>query len=262
MMEWLRIVKTDKVIHTEETDIVKLVVEVVSFGMGFDDFDKETGSSDGLQPKFSVEYGACGPLDAAYTSLLFMDRAWICRIFSRLPQKWLTFSQGLRNANLLRLLTFQISLGADPKFQKDYKAEYKKMKVKLALLEESPLSSQNLKSLQPKNKGLVTKTFDWDGEEVSDEEEVTQVKVLMALADDELTVRKNHACNGEWVDITMRKVNTLLCMDKDANWKNYLKYTNIDLKFVEEQRLNLLSKYNFNIPKFTHSGTNYLGVKS
>nr|GEW79829.1 hypothetical protein [Tanacetum cinerariifolium] len=38
-------------------------------------------------------------------------------------------------------------------------------------------------------------TFDWDEEEISDEEEVTQVKVLMALADDELTVRKSHARN-------------------------------------------------------------------
>nr|GEU59913.1 hypothetical protein [Tanacetum cinerariifolium] len=34
---------------------------------------------------------------------------------------------------------------ADPKFQKDYKAEYKKMKAKLALLESSPSSSQNPK---------------------------------------------------------------------------------------------------------------------
>ncbi|GJS32879.1 hypothetical protein Tco_0531261 [Tanacetum coccineum] len=42
-------------------------------------------------------------------------------------------------------------------------------------------------------------------EEVSDDEEVTQVKVLMALVDDELTVGKNHARNGEWIDITMRK---------------------------------------------------------
>ncbi|GJZ41865.1 retrovirus-related pol polyprotein from transposon TNT 1-94 [Tanacetum coccineum] len=66
----------------------------------------------------------------------------------------------------------------------------------------------------------------------------------MALADDELTVGKSHARNGEWVDITIRKVNTLLFMDEDADWQNYLKYINIDLKFVEEKRLNLLSKYN------------------
>ncbi|GJV48238.1 retrovirus-related pol polyprotein from transposon TNT 1-94 [Tanacetum coccineum] len=95
----------------------------------------------------------------------------------------------------------------DPKFQKDYKAKYKKMKAKLALLEAK----------------------------VSDDEKVIQVKVLMALADDELTVGKSHARNGEWVDITIRKVNTLLSMDEDSDWQNYLKYINIDLKFVEEK---------------------------
>ncbi|GKF20346.1 hypothetical protein Tco_0068984 [Tanacetum coccineum] len=41
----------DKVIHTAETDIVKLVVEIKSFGMSSDEFDKETGLSDGLQSK-------------------------------------------------------------------------------------------------------------------------------------------------------------------------------------------------------------------
>ncbi|GKB96112.1 hypothetical protein Tco_0982249 [Tanacetum coccineum] len=83
---------------------------------------------------------------------------------------------------------------AGPKFQKDYKAEYKKMKAKLAFLEASPSSSQNPKTFQLKNKGLVAKTFDWDDEEVSDDEEVTQIKVLMALADDEL-------CNTPIFDI-------------------------------------------------------------
>ncbi|GKC36563.1 retrovirus-related pol polyprotein from transposon TNT 1-94 [Tanacetum coccineum] len=112
---------------------------------------------------------------------------------------------------------------ADPKSQKDYKAEKKKMKAKLVLLEASPSSSQNPKTFQPKNKGLVAETFDWDEKEVSDEEEVTQVKVLMALADDELTVGKSHARNGEWVDITIRKVNTLLSMDEDADCQTYLK---------------------------------------
>nr|GFB08811.1 hypothetical protein [Tanacetum cinerariifolium] len=63
--------------------------------------------------------------------------------------------------------------------------------------------------------------FHWDEEEVFDEEEVTQVKVLMALADDELTVRMNHARNGEWVDITMIKVNTLISMDEDADWEDH-----------------------------------------
>nr|GEW30811.1 retrovirus-related Pol polyprotein from transposon TNT 1-94 [Tanacetum cinerariifolium] len=102
-----------------------------------------------------------------------------------LPDKWLTFSQGLRNANHTQTLD-------------------------LADIYGSPSSSQNLKTFQPKNKGLVAETFDWDDEEVSNEEKVTQVKVMMALADDELTVGKSHARNGEWVDITIRKLNHAL----------------------------------------------------
>ncbi|GJY32139.1 hypothetical protein Tco_0415634 [Tanacetum coccineum] len=96
-------------------------------------------------------------------------------------------------------------------------------------------ANENTECYKCGNKGLVAETFDWDEEEVFDKEEVTQVKVLMALADDELTVGKRHARNGEWVDITIIKVNTLLSMDEDADWQNYLKYINIDLKFVEEQ---------------------------
>ncbi|GJS36940.1 ribonuclease H-like domain-containing protein [Tanacetum coccineum] len=51
MIDCLSIVKTDKVIHTVETDIVKLVVEIESFDMNSDEFDKDTGSSNRLQPK-------------------------------------------------------------------------------------------------------------------------------------------------------------------------------------------------------------------
>ncbi|GKA27614.1 hypothetical protein Tco_0713782 [Tanacetum coccineum] len=40
------------VIHTMDgIDIVTLVVEIESFGMSFDEFDKETGSPDRFQPK-------------------------------------------------------------------------------------------------------------------------------------------------------------------------------------------------------------------
>ncbi|GJS70676.1 hypothetical protein Tco_0703517 [Tanacetum coccineum] len=61
---------------------------------------------------------------------------------------------------------------------------------------------------------------------------------------------KNHARNGEWIDIIMRKVNILLSMDEDADWQNYLKYINIDLKFVEEKRLNLLEQIPYQKKKF------------
>nr|GEU52060.1 hypothetical protein [Tanacetum cinerariifolium] len=51
MIEYVRIVKTDMVIHTVKTDIMKLVVEIKCVGMSADAFDKETRSSDGLQPE-------------------------------------------------------------------------------------------------------------------------------------------------------------------------------------------------------------------
>nr|GFC04803.1 hypothetical protein [Tanacetum cinerariifolium] len=42
---------TDMVVHTAKTEMMKLMVEIECFGMSVDEFDKETGSSDGLQPK-------------------------------------------------------------------------------------------------------------------------------------------------------------------------------------------------------------------
>nr|GEU43839.1 hypothetical protein [Tanacetum cinerariifolium] len=104
----------------------------------------------------------------------------------------------------------------DSKLPKDYKTEYKKMKAMLALLKASSSSPHNPKTFQPKNKGLVSKIFDWDEEEVFEDEEVTQVKLLMALANDELTVGKSHARNGEWVDITIRKCRDELLSLKQA----------------------------------------------
>nr|GEV86956.1 hypothetical protein [Tanacetum cinerariifolium] len=44
-------VKTDMVIHTAKTEMMRLVVEIEYVDMSADEFDKETGSSDGLQPK-------------------------------------------------------------------------------------------------------------------------------------------------------------------------------------------------------------------
>ncbi|GKA97699.1 hypothetical protein Tco_0825593 [Tanacetum coccineum] len=103
-----------------------------------------------------------------------------------------------------------LSSQVKPKAQKDYKTKYKKLKAKLALLEASSPTSQSSKPFQSKNKGLVAETFDWDEEEVSDDDKETRVQVLMALADGELSVGKNHARNGEWINITMKKLNHAL----------------------------------------------------
>ncbi|GJU75443.1 hypothetical protein Tco_1272513 [Tanacetum coccineum] len=69
-----------------------------------------------------------------------------------------------------------------------------------------------------KNKGLTAETYDWDEEEVSsNNNEVTKVKVLMALADVErVYVGKESARND---------------------------YLCIDLNYVEEQRNNIMSKH-------------------
>nr|GFB31181.1 retrovirus-related Pol polyprotein from transposon TNT 1-94 [Tanacetum cinerariifolium] len=58
-----------------------------------------------------------------------------------------------------------------------------------------------------KNKGLVAEAYEWDEEDVSsDDNEMVEVKVLMALADDKnIVVGKESAKNGEWVKISMRK---------------------------------------------------------
>ncbi|GJY30269.1 hypothetical protein Tco_0413764 [Tanacetum coccineum] len=61
-------------------------------------------------------------------------------------------------------------------------------------------------------KGLVAEAYEWDEEDVSsDDNDMTEVKVLMAPTDDEnVTADKESARNGEWVKISMRKVHTLL----------------------------------------------------
>nr|GFA38664.1 hypothetical protein [Tanacetum cinerariifolium] len=51
IIDCLSIVDTGKVNHIVKIEIVKLVVEIESSGISVDELDKETGSSDGLQPK-------------------------------------------------------------------------------------------------------------------------------------------------------------------------------------------------------------------
>ncbi|GJT60552.1 hypothetical protein Tco_1004085 [Tanacetum coccineum] len=76
-----------------------------------------------------------------------------------------------------------------------------------------------------KNKGLIAETYDWDDEEVSsDENEVTEVKALTALTDEEkVSIGKESARNGDWTKISMKKhVNTEI-LKENQNLKFELK---------------------------------------
>ncbi|GKD76344.1 hypothetical protein Tco_1338965, partial [Tanacetum coccineum] len=77
-----------------------------------------------------------------------------------------------------------------------------------------------------------------------DDNEVTEVKALMALTDEErVSVGKESAKNGDWSKISMKRVHTLLEMEDNDDRKSFLDYLYIDLNYVEEQRNNLLSKH-------------------
>nr|GEY73324.1 hypothetical protein [Tanacetum cinerariifolium] len=127
----------------------------------------------------------------------------------------------------------------------------------LADIYGSPSSSQNPKTFQPKNNGLVVETFDWDEEEVFDDEEVTQVKVLMALADDELTVCKSHARNGYGQEMVPKTKDWVERLNPDSKLPNF----NIGRILVpESQVVNESLEYIKNL--FTPESSKYSEAKS
>ncbi|GKA49596.1 hypothetical protein Tco_0742669 [Tanacetum coccineum] len=219
---------------------------------------------------------------------------------NRLPKKWLSFCQSLRNTNHMKesellylvksnmkknsLIDFQDSpddeedtrssqkyltglaeehqeralLAKSKRFfkkgsqspsqqkpelrpNKDVESKYNKVKAKLSLLSFGTSS----KSSMVKNKGLVAESYKWDEEDVSsDDNEMTEVKVLMALVDDEsIVVGKESARNREWVKISIKKVHTLLDMKDNDERKSFLDYLCIDLNYVGEKRSNLVLKH-------------------
>ncbi|GJU21207.1 hypothetical protein Tco_1154549 [Tanacetum coccineum] len=189
-----------------------------------------------------------------------------------LPEKWLTFSQGLRNANHTQTLDLADIYGRfvyeDNLIQRRY-SDTKKALIATPLTttistaffstnviqdfqENSDDEVDESSSFQPKFTPKLIQSSSNSNSQADPKfqkdykAEYKKMKAKLALLEGSpLThVGKESCRNGEWVDIIIKKVNTLLSMDEDADWQTNLKYINIDLKFVEEQRLNLLSKYN------------------
>ncbi|GJZ24552.1 hypothetical protein Tco_0562011 [Tanacetum coccineum] len=89
--------------------------------------------------------------------------------------------------------------------------------------------------------GLIAESFDWDEEFVSLEDEgTTMIRAFMAIVEDE----PPDARSGQWVDITMKKVHRLLSMTDSNDRKQVLDYTYVGLIYVEDQRKNIVNKYN------------------
>ncbi|GJZ78553.1 retrovirus-related pol polyprotein from transposon TNT 1-94 [Tanacetum coccineum] len=125
--------------------------------------------------------------------------------------------------------------------QKDYKVKYKGLNAKIAVLTKKIDAMSKGKS----DKGLVAESFDCDEEPVSfDGEGVTKVKAFMDIAEDEPFVGKAGIRLGQWVKITMKMVQRLLSMTDGNERKHVLDYTHVDLYYMEDQRKNLLSKFN------------------
>ncbi|GKE53999.1 hypothetical protein Tco_1489155, partial [Tanacetum coccineum] len=135
-----------------------------------------------------------------------------------LPKKWLAFCQSLRNIN-------HVKESEDSQDSPDDEEDIKSSQEYMNDLEEEYQARAPLaKSKRFFKKGLIVESYDWDEEEVSsDDNEVPEVKALMALADEErVSVSKESARNVEWIKISMKMVHTLLEMEDNDDIKSFL----------------------------------------
>ncbi|GJS52242.1 retrovirus-related pol polyprotein from transposon TNT 1-94 [Tanacetum coccineum] len=146
---------------------------------------------------------------------------------------------------------YQTSSHNTGNYQKDYKGKYKGLQAKMVVLTQriddlTKGKSEKGKSDKGKSeKGLIAESFDWDEEYVSLEDEgTTRIRAFMEIAEDKPFVGKADARSGQWVDITMKKVHRLLSMIDSDDRKYVLDYTHVDLIYVEDQRKNMVNKYN------------------
>nr|GEU68116.1 hypothetical protein [Tanacetum cinerariifolium] len=78
----------------------------------------------------------------------------------------------------------------------------------------------------------------------SKDEGVTKVKAFIAITEEEPSVGKNDAKSGQWVIITMKKVQRIFFMIDGDERGHVLDYSHVDLHYVKDQSKNLLSMFN------------------
>nr|GEY54395.1 hypothetical protein [Tanacetum cinerariifolium] len=104
---------------------------------------------------------------------------------------------------------------------------------------------ERVKRIKKSKKGLIAESFDWDEESISSYDEwCTKIRAFMEIVRNESLVGKDDARSGQWVDITIEKVHRLLSMTDCDERKHVLDYTHVDLHYVEDQRKNLVNKFN------------------
>ncbi|GKE29993.1 hypothetical protein Tco_1445377, partial [Tanacetum coccineum] len=139
------------------------------------------------------------------------------------------------------------------------RVKYKGLKAEIVVLTKKIDAINKGKS----EKGLVAKSYDWDEESVSSNDEgVTTFKALMAIANEELSVGRVDARSGQWVEITMKKVQKLSSISNSDERRHVLDYTHVDLHYVEDQRKNLLSKFNSLKQEFTSCKSELIDLKN
>ncbi|GJR58217.1 retrovirus-related pol polyprotein from transposon TNT 1-94 [Tanacetum coccineum] len=104
--------------------------------------------------------------------------------------------------------------------QKDYKGKYKGLKAEMVVL--------------TKRIGDMTRGTSEKGKKEKEKCE----------KENEPSVGKADVRLGQWVDITMKKAHRLLSMTDGDERKHVLDYTHVDLHYVEDQRKNLVNKFN------------------
>ncbi|GJX58421.1 hypothetical protein Tco_0289811 [Tanacetum coccineum] len=111
--------------------------------------------------------------------------------------------------------------------------------AKLTLLSPGASASS---SILVKNKGLIAETCEWDEEDVSsDDNEVMEVKALMALAEEErVSISKECTRNREWVQISIRKHASTEILKENKNLRKELN----ELKSITNTWLNSSKQVN------------------